>query len=73
MLKFVEVPRPLESAVIGVRPASGFLGGSIPDHVVGAPLKRDGHAGGYERGATIPDHVVGAAARPQSAITHRNA
>ncbi len=38
-LKLVEFPGPLESRVVSTDTASGFAGGSIPDHVVGAPLK----------------------------------
>ncbi len=33
---------------------------SIPDHVVGAPLKDAYTEGGVRPSATIPDHVVGA-------------
>ncbi len=33
---------------------------AIPDHVVGAPLKRDVRVEPFTGGRTIPDHVVGA-------------
>src|SRR6266568_3399685 len=59
-----EATSPLEWAMITIGPAYGSLGGSIPDHVVGAPLKLRRPPEGPLHDGPIPDHVVGAPLKP---------
>ncbi len=58
--EFVKASGTLESAVVGSGDASGFSGGSIPDRVVGAPLKQPDRGLLVRHHAPIPDRVVGA-------------
>src|SRR2546428_157326 len=63
-INFVEPSSLLEIEVIDVGTTSGFCVGSIPDHVVGAPLKPDAPLLLAMVLPAIPVHVVGAPLKP---------
>src|SRR5216684_1768656 len=58
----------LEIVVISTGISFGFPEGSIPDHVVGAPLKRRLRHADEPLPEPIPDHVVGAPLKRRGAL-----